>query len=77
VNTHAYRTGKGIPLTRTKTAAPASRTLTSYMALKHENIFLRECPTSQPPYCLESFSQDSVAREADDGSLHSVEHREF
>lgn len=63
MNTHAHHKTNGIPHAQTNTAAPVSRTLTFYMALKHGKVLQRECTTSERAYCLESLSEKSVAQE--------------
>ena len=63
VNTHAHHKTNGIPRAQTNTAAPVSRTLTFYMALKHGKVMQRECTTYEQTYCLESLSEKSVAKE--------------
>jgi len=63
VNTHAHHKTNGIPHAQTNTAAPVSRTLTFYMALKQGKILQLECTKSERTYCLESLSKKSVVQE--------------
>jgi len=63
VNTHAHHKINGIPHAQTNTAAPVSRTLTFYMALKHGKVLQRECTTLERTYCLESLAEKSDAQE--------------
>jgi hypothetical protein len=63
VNTHAHRKTNGIAHAQTNTAAPVSRPLTFYMALKQGKVLQLECTKSERAYCLESLSEKSVAQE--------------
>lgn len=71
VNTHARHKTNGIPHAQTNTAAPVSRTLTFYIALKHWKVLQRECTTLERKYCLESLSENSAAQEREGVGLPS------